>query len=63
MGQKKKQNNIKLVEEVSRKRMELIVYAAFMVGFIARAEMRSVDNQDNYKEIQNLIKLITKDVI
>ena len=56
-----KGNNIKLVQEVNRRKVELIVYAAFFMGFQASYEKRSPDNQDNFREIHNLIDLISKD--
>jgi len=56
-------NKIKLVEEVSRRKIEHIVYASFFVGFMASAEKRSPSNPDNFKEIKNLIHLIVNDPI
>ena len=57
--QGKKGDNIKIVHEINRRKLEQIVYAAFMVGFLARAEGRTVNNPNNYEEIHNLIDLIT----
>ena len=54
-----KGDNIKIVEEVNRRKLELIIYAAFFAGFIARADgKRSVENPDNFVEIKRLISLI-----
>lgn len=56
-----KGDNIKLVEEVNRRKLELIIYASYFMAFMACSERRTPDNQDNYKEIHNLIDLISKE--
>lgn len=48
-----------MVEEVERRRIELIVYAAFFCGFMAKAEQRTPDSKFNFQEIHKLIDLIT----
>ena len=60
---KKNGDNVKLVQEVNRRKMELIIYAAFFTGFIAHSkDQRSIDNPDNFTEIHNLINLISNDI-
>jgi hypothetical protein len=49
---------IKVTQEISRQKLKCIIYAAFMLGFLASSEeKRSLDNPKNFIEIANLIKL------
>lgn len=52
-------DNIKIVEEVNRRKLELIIYSSFYVGFMACSEKRSITNPDNLTEIYRLISLIS----
>lgn len=54
----KETGRLRLVEEVSRKNIELLVHAAFYVGFIAAKEQRTVGSPYNFEEIKNLKSLI-----
>ena len=60
---RKAQSNLKMVEEVNRRKVELIVYAAYMMGFMAHSnDQRRITAPDNFIEIHNLIDLISKDI-
>lgn len=52
---------IKLTEEVSRRRIELIVYAAYISGFMSCSEGKLITHKDNWEEIHRLIAQISKD--
>lgn len=58
-----KEDNVKIVQEVKRRKIEQIVYAAFYIGFMASNEQRTLLHEDNRKEIGNLIELISKETI
>lgn len=55
-------NNIKLVEEVSRRKVELIIYASYYCGFMASTEEKRITNPDCLSEIHNLIEMIRKEI-
>jgi hypothetical protein len=52
---------MKLVSEVSCRRVELLIYTAFILGWSARNEGHSLDHPDNFIEIKNIISLIKRD--
>lgn len=57
-----KAKHIKLVQEIEKRKVELIIYAAFICGFLASFnEKRTLDNPDNWAEIKRLTKLLTKE--
>lgn len=47
---------LKLVREVDDRKIEMIVYAAFFVGFMANQEGRSISAPMNFDEIKKLIE-------
>lgn len=57
-----KGDDIKIVEEVNRRKLELIIYASYFMGFMACHERRTPDNSFNYEEIHNLIEIISKPI-
>ena len=61
MKKKMSGDNVKVVQEVNRRKIEMIVYAAFWTGFIANSEQRTALHPDNIKEIKNLVELISKE--
>lgn len=56
----KKGDNLKIVQEVNRRKVELIVYAAYVMGYMAIANsQRRLEHPDNFEEIKALIKQLS----
>jgi hypothetical protein len=49
---------VKIVQEVNRQKLNCIIYASYMLGYIASQEGRSLSHPDNFEEIKNVIALI-----
>lgn len=56
----REEKRVILKEEVNRRKIELIVYSAFVVGFIGRCEGRTLENPENFREIKRLIGVISQ---
>jgi len=49
---------VKLIQEIGRRKVEQLIYTAFLLGFSAASEKRSIDHPDNFLEIRNTIDLL-----
>lgn len=51
---------IKITQEISRQKVICLVYASYMLGFLAHSESkRNIDNPKNFEEINNIVSLLS----
>ena len=56
-----KDSNIKMVQEVNRRRIELIVYASYIAGYMACNDGKLITHRECLEEINRLVDLISSD--
>lgn len=54
-----KKKKIKVTQEISRQKLRCMIYASYMLGFLASAEeQRTLNNPKNFAEIDKILSLL-----